>query len=137
MYHSTRRARFVLQEVHERLDRDLVQHDLAALDPVFARRVDAEPRFLGLAPRVGLADEARQLVDEGDLLEGVHPEQDERPVAEEGGVLALAGGDQQRVRGEALGRLEPPQVDPFPEQQRPDRDDAAGSVETRHDPSFA
>ena len=116
----------------QRLDGDLVQDDLPALDPVLAGGVDAEPRLLGLALRVGLAHEAGELVDEGDLLERVHAEEDDRPVAEEGGVLPLAGRDQERVRGEALGGLEALEVDPLPEQEGADRDDAARGVETGH-----
>ena len=57
--------------------------------------VRAQAGLLGLPLRVRLAHEPRQLVDERDFLERVHPEQDDRPVAEERGLLALPGGDEQ------------------------------------------
>jgi lipase maturation factor 1 len=114
------------------LDGGLVHHDLPALDPVFSRGVDAQARLLGLPLRIGLTHEARELVDERDFLERVHPEQDDRPVAEERGVLPFPGRDQQGVRGQTLGELETLEVDPLAEQDRPDGDGDAGMIERGH-----
>jgi hypothetical protein len=72
-------------------DGRFLHQDLPALDPVFPRGVHAEACLLGLPLRVGLSHEARELVDERDLLERVDPEEDDRPVAEERGELAVSG----------------------------------------------
>ena len=65
-------------------------------------------RVLGLALGVGLAHERRELIHERHLLERVHTEEDDRPVAEERDELSLAGGDHERVGREPLGRSRGP-----------------------------